>query len=140
MTCQECSVNTTNFNYLYFRIKIPTDSKMSEISELTQILIEFRNARDWEQFHDSKNLAAALMIEAAEVNELFLWKDVKQADSHVNIERLGEELADVLAYEFMLAARHKLDVKQIMLDKIEKNGKKYPVEKAKGNATKWDEL
>jgi len=113
---------------------------MSDITEITNLLIEFRNARDWEQFHNSKNLATALMIEAAEVNELFLWKDVNQSETEVNKERLGEELADVLAYAFMLAHRNNLDVKQIMLDKIEKNGKKYPVDKAKGSARKWDEL
>jgi len=113
---------------------------MSDITEITNLLIEFRNARDWEQFHNSKNLATALMIEAAEVNELFLWKDFNQSENEVNKERLGEELADVLAYAFMLAHRNNLDVKQIMLDKIEKNGKKYPVDKAKGSARKWDEL
>jgi len=113
---------------------------MSDITEITNLLIEFRNARDWEQFHNSKNLATALMIEAAEVNELFLWKDVNQSETEVNKERLGEELADVLAYAFMLAHRNNLDVKKIMLDKIEKNGKKYPVDKAKGSARKWDEL
>ena len=113
---------------------------MSDITEITNLLIEFRNARDWEQFHNSKNLATALMIEAAEVNELFLWKDVNQSETEVNKERLGEELADVLAYAFMLADRNNLDVKKIMLDKIEKNGKKYPVDKAKGSARKWDEL
>ena len=112
---------------------------MTDIQEITSALLKFRNERDWEQFHDSKNLATAISIEAAELNELFLWKDVKESEN-VNKEKLKEELADVFAYAFLLAERHNLDVKQIVLDKIKKNGEKYPVEKAKGTAKKYDEL
>ena len=112
---------------------------MSDIKELTQKLIAFRDERDWTQFHDSKNLATAISIEAAELNELFLWKTIKESEN-VDIERLKEELADVFAYSFMLAAKHDLDVKQIVLDKIVKNGIKYPVEKAKGTMKKYTEL
>jgi NTP pyrophosphatase (non-canonical NTP hydrolase) len=112
---------------------------MTDIQEITSALLKFRNERDWEQFHDSKNLATAISIEAAELNELFLWKDVKESEN-VNKEKLKEELADVFAYAFLLAERHQLDVKQIVLEKIKKNGEKYPVEKAKGTAKKYDEL
>ena len=112
---------------------------MTDIQEITSALLKFRNERDWEQFHDSKNLATAISIEAAELNELFLWKDVKESEN-VNKEKLKEELADVFAYAFLLAERHNLDVKQIVLDKMKKNGEKYPVEKAKGTAKKYDEL
>ena len=112
---------------------------MSDIQKLIDLLVEFRDERDWGQFHDSKYLALALSIEAAELNELFLWK--KEADAEeVDRERLKEELADVLAYALMLAERHQLDVGQIVKDKIIKNARKYPVEQAKGSSDKYDKL
>lgn len=112
---------------------------MSDIQELIDLLVQFRDERDWGQFHDSKNLALALSIEAAELNELFLWK--KEADvEEVDRERLKEELADVLAYALMLAERHQLNVGQIVKDKIIKNARKYPVEQAKGSSDKYDKL
>ena len=112
---------------------------MSDIKEIIDALIKFRDERDWAQFHDTKNLALALSIEAAELNELFLWKDKEEAEK-VDKSRLAEELADVLSYAFLLADKHNLDVKTIVLDKIKQNAKKYPVEKAKGTAKKYDEL
>ena len=78
---------------------------MSDIQELIDLLVQFRDDRDWGQFHDSKNLALALSIEAAELNELFLWK--KDSESkNIDRERLKEELADVFAYALMLAERN----------------------------------
>ncbi len=112
---------------------------MADIQEITNELVKFRNERDWAQFHDTKNLAVALSIEAAELNEIFLWKDVKESDL-VDKEKIKEELADVFAYAFLLAEKQGLDVKQIVLDKIKRNGEKYPVDKAKGSAKKYDEL
>jgi NTP pyrophosphatase (non-canonical NTP hydrolase) len=112
---------------------------MTDIEEITAALINFRDERDWKQFHDSKNLASAISIEAAELNELFLWKNLKESEE-VDKQKLREELADVLAFSFLLAERHDLDIKTIMLDKIKKNGEKYPVAKAKGSATKYDKL
>ena len=109
---------------------------MSDIKEITDALVDFRNERDWEQFHNSKDLALAISIEAAELNELFLWKKSEE----VNLEKLKEELADVFAYAFLLADKNKLDVKTIVLNKIKANAHKYPVDKAKGNATKYNEL
>jgi NTP pyrophosphatase (non-canonical NTP hydrolase) len=103
---------------------------------LTQALLEFRNERDWEQFHNAKDLALGLSIEAAELNELFLWKQAEE----VEVSRLKEELADVIAYALLLAEKHQLDVRQIVLDKIQLNAQKYPVEKAKGSARKYTEL
>lgn len=112
---------------------------MSEIEEITNELIKFRNERNWAQFHDSKNLAVALSIEAAELNEIFLWKDLAESEQ-VNREKIKEELADIFAYAFLMAEKHRLDVKQIVLDKIKRNGEKYPVDKAKGIAKKYNEL
>ena len=112
---------------------------MNKYQETLDQLISFRNNRDWEQFHDSKNLALALFLEAAELNELFLWK--KDAESEqVNPEKLKEELADVLAYAFLLAEKHNLDIFEIVQEKIKRNAEKYPVDKAKGTAKKYNEL
>ncbi len=112
---------------------------MSECKEIKEALVKFRNERDWAQFHDTKNLAVALSIEAAELNELFLWKDLKESET-VDKDKIREELADVFAYAFLLAEKHNLDVKQIVFDKIKRNGEKYPVDKAKGSSKKYNEL
>jgi len=109
---------------------------MSDLKELTQALLEFRDERDWAQFHNPKDLALALNIEAGELLESFLWKSAEQA----NQAEIREELADVFAYAFLLADSYGLDVKQIVLEKIKKNALKYPVEKAKGSAKKYTEL
>ncbi len=110
-----------------------------EFNELKDVLIRFRDERDWEQFHDSKNLALALSIEAAELNELFLWKKDDESES-VDRENLKDELADVFAYAIMLAGKHDLDVGDIVRAKMEKNRLKYPVEKAKGSSAKYADL
>lgn len=103
---------------------------------ITNELLKFRNERDWEQFHNSKDLALAITIESAELLELFLWKNPEEADK----DKVKEELADVFAFAYLLADKYKLDVEQIVLEKIKKNEEKYPVEKAKGTAKKYDEL
>lgn len=109
---------------------------MSDCSELIDLLEKFRDDRDWSQFHDSKNLALALSIEAAELNELFLWKKDAECEE-VNKQRLREELADVFAYALMLAARHKLNVSEIVKEKIALNGQKYPIEESRGSSAKY---
>ena len=106
------------------------------LAELTQLLLKFRADRDWEQFHNPKDLALALSIEAAELNELFLWKKADEADP----EKIREELADVFAYAILLAEKYDLDINEIVLDKIRRNAEKYPVDKAKGSAKKYNEL
>jgi len=109
---------------------------MSEISDLTQKLISFRDARDWKQFHNPKDLAIALSIESAELLEAFLWKSSEEASK----DKIKEELADVLAYAFLLANECGLDISEIVSAKIAANGLKYPVDKAKGSARKYDEI
>lgn len=104
--------------------------------EITAALIKFRDERDWAQFHNPKDLALALNIEAAELLELFLWKNAEDA----NVDKIKEELADVFSYALLLAEKYNLDVKQIILDKIKLNDSKYPVDKAKGTAKKYNEL
>jgi NTP pyrophosphatase (non-canonical NTP hydrolase) len=92
------------------------------INELTR----FRDARRREQFHNTKDLALAISIEAAELNELFLWKTTEESEL-VDKNKLKEELADVLAFSLLLAGKHGLDVKEIVLEKIRKNNEKYPL-------------
>ncbi len=130
MTCQP------NAFSLSLKVNPPTMEKYQQVIEA---LIKFRNERDWEQFHDSKNLALAISIEAAELNELFLWKKDHETEN-VNPEKLKEELADVLAFAFLLAEKHNLNVFDIILDKINQNAQKYPVDKARGTAKKYNEL
>lgn len=112
---------------------------MNDIQILTDELIKFRDERNWSQFHKTKDLAMAISIEAAELNELFLWKTTEESEL-VDSNRLKEELADVLAYSLLLAGKHDFDVKKIVLEKIKKNGEKYPVDKSKGTAKKYKQL
>lgn len=112
---------------------------MSDIQTIIKALTDFRNERNWEQFHNPKDLALALSIEAAELNELYLWKNYDQIGK-VDQKKVQEELADVFAYAFMLAEKYGFDVKEIVLDKIKKNGEKYPVDKSKNLAKKYTEL
>lgn len=109
---------------------------MSEVNDLINQIISFRNDRDWAQFHNSKDLAIALNIEAGELLELFLWKNPDQ----VNPEKIKEELADVLIYAFLIAEKLNLNVKKIVEEKIRQNEMKYPVEKSKGSSKKYNEL
>lgn len=109
---------------------------MDAIQELIDSLKKFRDERDWEQFHNPKDLAVAISIEANELLELFLWKSAEDADK----EKVKQELADILSFAFLLADKYDLDIRQIMLDKIELNRNKYPIDKAKGTAKKYDEL
>lgn len=107
--------------------------------DILKMLLKFRDDRDWKQFHDSKNLALAISIEASELNELFLWKEKPESEM-INLDKLKEELADILSYSFLLAEKHNLNPFEIIENKIQLNEKKYPIDKAKGNATKYDEL
>lgn len=109
---------------------------MNETQEIIKSLLKFRNERDWEQFHNPKDLALAISIESAELLELFLWKKADEA----NKEKVKEELADIFSFAFLLAEKYGFDVKEIVLDKIKTNEKKYPADKAKGNAKKYTDL
>lgn len=99
-------------------------------------LIKFRDDRDWEQFHNSKDLAVALSIEASELLEIFLWKENEDFDQN----KLEEELADVFMYGLLLANKNNIDINSIILKKLQRNNEKYPVEKAKGKSNKYDDL
>ena len=109
---------------------------MSEIKNITNTILKFRNERDWEQFHNPKDLSIALSIETNELLELFLWKNHEDA----NIDKIKEELADVFAYAFLIAEKFNFNVEEIVLEKIKKNAAKYPIEKSKGKSDKYDQL
>ena len=115
------------------------------LQQLKDLLKEFRDKRDWEQFHDPKNLAEAISIEASELMEHFLWKDKETIIQQLKEDRelreeVGEELADIFAFVIHFANATNLDITSIIKDKVQKADKKYPIEKSKGNATKWDKL
>ena len=109
---------------------------MTDIEQILEELRRFNQERDWDQFHNGKDLAIGLSVEASELLEAFLWK----APEDANPDKIREELADVLNYAFQMADKYHLDIKEIMLEKIRKNAAKYPVEKAKGSAKKYNEL
>jgi NTP pyrophosphatase (non-canonical NTP hydrolase) len=109
---------------------------MPNLETIIQEIIQFRNDRDWEQFHNSKDLALAISIEASELNELFLWKKAED----VNIGKLKEELADIFTFGLLLAHKHGLNVVDIVQEKLKANALKYPVDKAKGTAKKYNEF
>jgi len=109
---------------------------MPDIAELQKEALAFRDARDWAQFHNTKDLAAGLSIEASELLECFLWKDAKAADP----AKIREELADVIVYALLLAHEAKIDIPSAVRAKLAQNANKYPVEKSKGRADKYDQL
>lgn len=115
---------------------------MSEIKNLTDKLLEFRKERDWEQFHNPKDMALSLTLEAAEVLEHFQWKNGDVLAKYVvdHKENLGEELADVLGWVLLMSHDLGIDINDAMEKKIIQNSIKYPVEKAKGKADKYNQL
>ena len=115
---------------------------MSDIKELEEIIVKFRDARDWKQFHNPKDIALSLVLEATEVLEHFQWKNEKQVAEHMQShkEDVGEELADVLYWVLLLAHDSGIDIVEALKKKMEKNDKKYPVEKSKGRSAKYTEL
>lgn len=109
---------------------------MDPLQDLINELVRFRDERDWNQFHNAKDLALAISIEAGELNELFLWK----SDHDANPNKVKEELADILNYSLLLAHKYGFNIVEIIREKLQANAIKYPVDKAKGNATKYDQL
>ncbi len=104
------------------------------MEEVIKQIKEFNEARDWDQFHSPENLAKSISIEAGELLECFQW------NNEYNLDEVKEELADVINYCLLMADKLGVDPKQIVLDKMEKTAKKYPVEKAKGKSTKYNKL
>jgi NTP pyrophosphatase (non-canonical NTP hydrolase) len=98
----------------------------------------FRDARNWRQFHNEKDLALSISLEASELLEIFQWKTDEEGKQ--NIDAIKDELADVLIYSYMLADNLDLDIDEIIERKLIKNNEKYPVEKSKDNKEKYTEL
>ena len=115
---------------------------MSESSELTQKLIAFRDARDGKQFHNPKDLAISLSLEASEVLEHFQWKNKEEMEKYIvsDKEHIADELADVLYWVLLMSHDLNIDVLEALDRKQTKNEEKYPVEKAKGTHTKYNKL
>ena len=116
----------------------------TSLDELTERLLAFRDARDWQRFHSLKNLMLSVNLEAAELLELAQWKDdaaIEAAVSEPEFQsRLAEECADVLLYLLLICERAGIDLGAAAADKIDRNAAKYPVEKSRGNATKYTKL
>ena len=115
---------------------------MRNINDLTKRIIAFRDARDWKQFHNPKDVALSLVLEATEVMEHFQWKSKEEMEKYIvtNKSDIGEELADVLYWVVLMSADLDIDILDALEKKIKKNEEKYPVEKAKGKHTKYTKL
>ncbi|HIY58469.1 MAG TPA: nucleotide pyrophosphohydrolase [Candidatus Tetragenococcus pullicola] len=112
---------------------------MNELNDLMQKVNKFRDDRNWRQFHNEKDLAISINLEASELLELFQWQTSEETVEE-KLPELKEELADVLIYAFMLADNLDLDIKEIMEAKLKLDELKYPVEKSKNSNKKYDEL
>lgn len=106
------------------------------MKEIKEQIRKFTEDRDWDQFHNPKDLAIAISIEASELLEHFLWKE---ADA-VSKDMIAHEVADVLIYCIQLCDKMDIDINEAISEKMAENESKYPVDKAKGNATKWNKL
>ncbi len=115
---------------------------MKNINSLTKRIIAFREARDWKQFHNPKDVALSLVLEATEVMEHFQWKNKKEVEKYIetNKSEIGEELADVLYWVLLMSHDLKVDILEALEKKIFKNEDKYPIEKSKGKHTKYNKL
>ena len=112
---------------------------METIRELQKAVTDFRDARNWKQFHNPKDLAISISLEAAELLEIFQWSGADvSADKKIN--KVREELADVLIYSCLMANDLGLDISEIVKAKLDENNRKYPVEKAFGNSKKYTDL
>lgn len=108
------------------------------MEEIIKQIIKFRDDRDWGKFHNPKDLAILLSLEASELLENFQWKDNDSALQ--NIDKIKDELTDVLIYSLLLSHELNLDFKQIIIDKVRKNSEQYPIDKAFGTNKKYNEL
>ncbi len=115
---------------------------MADLEVIQKKILSFRNERDWAQFHDPKNLAEALSIEAGELLENFLWKTTEQSRNLTaeELKNVKEELADIFIFLTYLSEEYKIDLFKEVQNKIAQNAAKYPVEKAKGSAKKYTDL
>src|SRR6476659_248828 len=109
------------------------------MQDLQEAVIKFRDERNWGQFHNAKDLAISLNLEAAELLETFQWKSSEEA-TETKMQEMKEEMADVMIYLLMLSDKLNIDLEEAVYAKLLKNAEKYPVEKAFGSNKKYDEL
>jgi len=109
------------------------------MQKILQKLLEFREKRDWLKFHTPQNIAQSIVLEAAEILEVFQWK-IDDSLTEKEKEEIGEEMADVYNWLVLLSHDLNIDLEKAAFNKIEENSKKYPVEKSKGKATKYTKL
>lgn len=108
------------------------------ITELTEKIVAFRDERNWKQFHNPKDIAISIMLEASELLEVFQWSGADTAvDTDKKMDKVKEELADVLIYALLMGNDLGLDISEIVSAKIDENNRKYPAEKAYGRADKY---
>jgi len=115
---------------------------MDEIKQITEKIRKFRDSRDWMQFHDPKNMAVSIILEASELLEHFQWKTIEEVEkySRQNHAEIKDEIADIALYLFELADNLEISLIDAMDQKLKKNEIKYPVEKARGKHTKYNKL
>ena len=115
---------------------------MSEIKSIIKKIKKFRDERDWMQFHNHKDMALSLVLEASEVLEHFQWKSPEEVNNHGKAckDEISEELADVALYLFELSDNLGIDISKAVERKLKKNAAKYPVKKSKGKHTKYNRL
>jgi dCTP diphosphatase len=111
-----------------------------DIEDISKRLTKFAEDRDWNQYHSPKNLAISLAIEASELLEIFQWRTDNQQYDEPTRDKASEEIADILIYAIMFSRKMDIDMEKAVLRKIEMNDTKYPVEKSKGVAKKYNEL
>ncbi len=113
-----------------------------DIKELQEKIIQFRDKRDWKQFHNPKDLAISMLLESAEVLEHFQWKNSEEMEEHLkkNRNEVADELADVFYWILLMSYDLKIDLVKAVNRKMKENEKKYPVKKAKGKHTKYSKL
>lgn len=119
----------------FFLKKVP-------MKDLIQTLIDFRRERDWEQYHNPKDLSMSIAIEAAELMQEFQWKTSSEVQEHIekNKDMVADEIADIMTYLLLLATDLDLDMENIIRSKMSKNAKKYPIDKCKSKNTKYTHL
>lgn len=115
---------------------------MSKLAELQQAIVAFRDERNWKQFHNPKDSAISLVLEATEVMEHFQWKNGEEVETYVKTHKqeIGEELADTLYWVLLMSHELGIDIIEVSHAKLKKNAEKYPVEKARGSNKKYNQL
>lgn len=124
-----------------FKTSSEKDTPKNPIEQLTKELVAFRNDRDWKQFHNPKDLAIALSIEASELQEIFLWKNGTSLDEAIakKREHIEQEVADIASYLLLLCNELEIELDTVVRNKLELNKQKYPAHKVRGSSKKYNE-